>query len=94
MCMSSNAEPEDDMRIKTPSPRAVAWPSTAVLGWMRHRVQAAGGDPTVIPDEPVAMWRLPEVMRRTGCSRSTLYRFVDAQEFPPPVPLSSPASVP
>jgi predicted DNA-binding transcriptional regulator AlpA len=70
-----------------PIPRGIAWPSTAVLEWMRTRVRAAGADPTTIPDEPVSFWRLKEVIRRTGCSRSTIQRFVEAGQFPKPVTL-------
>lgn len=33
--------------------------------------------------------RLPEVKRRTGLSRTTIYRKMDAGEFPPKVPLSA-----
>lgn len=71
-----------------PGGRAVAWPSTAVLAWLRNRVAASGGDPAVIPDEPTAMWRIPEVERRTGLSRATVYRMAGAGEFPKPIRLS------
>jgi predicted DNA-binding transcriptional regulator AlpA len=70
-----------------PSGRAVAWPSTAVIRWMRERVTAAGGDPSEISDEPIAMWRLPEEERRTGYSRPTLYRMAAEGQFPRPVDL-------
>jgi predicted DNA-binding transcriptional regulator AlpA len=71
-----------------PGGRAVAWPSTAVIAWLRDRVVASGGDPAVIPDEPAAMWRIPEVERRTGLSRASVYRMAGAGEFPKPVRLS------
>jgi predicted DNA-binding transcriptional regulator AlpA len=71
-----------------PGGRAVAWPSTAVIAWIRDRVVASGGDPAVIPDEPPAMWRIPEVERRTGLSRATVYRMAGAGEFPRPIRLS------
>ena len=74
--------------LSSPPSRAVAWPSTVVLRWMRERIVAAGGDPAVIPDEPACMWRLREVVRRTGYSRSTLYRLADAGKFPRPVALT------
>jgi prophage regulatory protein len=32
--------------------------------------------------------RLPEVMRRVGLSRSTIWRLVRREEFPKPIPLS------
>jgi predicted DNA-binding transcriptional regulator AlpA len=69
--------------------RAVAWPNVEVLRWMRQKITTAGGDPKTIPDEPPAFWRVPEVCRRTGLSRATLYRFADAGHFPRAVPLSS-----
>lgn len=71
-----------------PAPRAVGWPSTAVIAWMRKRVAAAGCDPSVIPDEPFRMWRAKEVMARTGItSRTTLWRRCQDSDFPKPVPL-------
>jgi predicted DNA-binding transcriptional regulator AlpA len=75
------------MLTTVPPSRAVAWPSTLVLDWMRSRVVAAGGDPADIPPEPAALWRLPEVERRTGYSRPTLYRLAARGEFPRPIPL-------
>ena len=68
--------------------RAVAWPSGSVIAWLRARVVASGGDAAVIPNEPTAMWRIPEVERRTGLSRATVYRMAAAGEFPKPVRLS------
>jgi predicted DNA-binding transcriptional regulator AlpA len=70
-----------------PIPRGIAWPSVAVIDWMRSRMSAAGNDPAIIPDEPIAFWRLPEVIKRTGCSRSTIQRLVAAGQFPKPVTL-------
>lgn len=74
----------------TPSPRAVAWPSTVVLAWMRNRVTASGGDPSAIPDEPTALWRLRTVIERTGLSRPTIYRLAALGQFPRGIPLSTP----
>ncbi|WP_405222209.1 helix-turn-helix transcriptional regulator [Lentisalinibacter sediminis] len=34
------------------------------------------------------IWRLPEVMARTGLSRSTIYAKISRNEFPPPINLS------
>jgi len=75
-----------------PLNRAVAWPSTAVIAWMRQRIAENGGDPTLIPDEPAALWRLRTVMARTGLARPTLYRLAAQGQFPKPVRLSAPAT--
>ncbi len=78
------------MQSKHPTvqvPRAVAWPSSEVLAWMRRRVVASGGDPSCIPDEPVSFWRLKEIVRRTGMSRATVYRRVADGQFPKPLTL-------
>lgn len=74
---------------KLPDGRAVAWPSTSVIRWMRARIVASGGDPNDIPDEPGALWRLDTVAARTGLSRATLYRMAARGEFPAPVRLSA-----
>lgn len=42
-----------------------------------------------MPDHPPRLLRLPEVMRRTGLSRATIYRMIAAGEFPPSVQLSA-----
>lgn len=67
--------------------RAVGWPNAAVIRWMRERVVASGGDPSDIPDEPAALWRVATVGERTGLSRPTIYRMASAGEFPRPVKL-------
>jgi predicted DNA-binding transcriptional regulator AlpA len=72
-------------------PRGVAFVSTAVLEWMRERLREAGADPALIPDEPVSFWRPKEVYKRTGCSRSTIDRFVASGQFPKPVKLRAEA---
>lgn len=41
----------------------------------------------VVPDESIL--RLPEVEKRTGIARSTIYRHIDAGTFPQPVPLGT-----
>jgi predicted DNA-binding transcriptional regulator AlpA len=76
-----------------PLNRAVAWPSTAVIAWMRKRIAASGSDPSLIPDEPAALWRLPIVMQRTGLARPTLYRLAAQGQFPKPVRLSDAKAV-
>jgi prophage regulatory protein len=40
-------------------------------------------------EQPDRMLRLPEVLKRTGLSRSTLYRKVDAGTFPHQIPIST-----
>jgi predicted DNA-binding transcriptional regulator AlpA len=70
-----------------PSPRATAWASTAVIAWMRERVAASGGDPSIIPDEPVAFWRLKRVMEKTSLKRTSIWRRVKEGQFPAPVVL-------
>lgn len=72
--------------------RAVAWPSSAVIAWMRDRLAAAGGDPSSIPDEPFRYWRLPEVEQRVGVRRSTVYRWIASRQFPAPLTLAGPPS--
>jgi predicted DNA-binding transcriptional regulator AlpA len=76
--------------MAVPLNRAVAWPSTAVIAWMRERIAESGGDPSLIPDEPTALWRLRVVMQRTGLARPTLYRLAARGQFPRPVRLSGP----
>lgn len=39
-----------------------------------------------------AILKLPEVMRRTGLSRSSIYKLASEQKFPPPVKLSERSS--
>ena len=67
--------------------RAVAWSNADVIRWQRRVVTSAGGDPGLVPDEPFAFWRLPEVERRVGLKRSSIYRKVAEGVFPPPVRL-------
>jgi predicted DNA-binding transcriptional regulator AlpA len=73
-----------------PIPGGKAFASVEVLKWMRERMAAAGNDPAVIPDEPVAFWRPAEVYKRTGCSKSTIERLIAAGQFPKPVKLRAP----
>jgi predicted DNA-binding transcriptional regulator AlpA len=67
--------------------RAVAWANAQVIDWMRAQLAASGGDPATIADEPFAYWRLPEVERRVGVAKSTLYRWVSCGQFPTPIRL-------
>jgi predicted DNA-binding transcriptional regulator AlpA len=55
---------------------------------MKTRMFASGGDPSTIPDEPSSFWRVPEVERRTGLSRASLYRLSNQGRFPKPIALS------
>jgi len=68
-------------------PRAVRWPSTTVLNWVRARIAAAGGDPGDVPEMSFRLLPLTAVRELTGLSTSTLYRMMAAQEFPRPVPV-------
>ena len=40
-----------------------------------------------------ALLRLPEVKRRCGLSRSSIYEFIKKSKFPPPVSLGGPRAV-
>ena len=71
--------------------RAVAWPNSVVLNWMRQRILDAGGNAECVPTEPFAFWRIGEVARRTGLGKATLYRKIAEGTFPKGVPLGSPA---
>jgi hypothetical protein len=52
---------------------------------MRAQVAAAGGDPSIVPDEPFHFIRLKELTRRVGLGHSSIYRKMAAGEFPRPV---------
>jgi prophage regulatory protein len=45
--------------------------------------------PAVVADEPIRLVRLPEVMRRTGLSRPTVYRYIVAGRFPKPAKIGA-----
>jgi predicted DNA-binding transcriptional regulator AlpA len=75
------------------SPRAVRWPSPAVVNWLRDRVVAANGDSSQIPDMPFRFLKLAAVREMTGLSTSTLYRMMAAGEFPRAVPVDRAAVV-
>lgn len=70
------------------APRAVGWPSPPVLEWLRSRLTASGGDPSVVPDEPFRFMRLTEIEARTGLKRSAIYKYIAAGKFPAPVSLT------
>lgn len=75
------------------APRASAWLSSNVYQWMRDRIAAAGGDPTLIPEErSPRLMRLPEVTRICGISTATVYTWAKAGRFPRPIPLDTPVS--
>jgi predicted DNA-binding transcriptional regulator AlpA len=69
------------------NPRAVRWPSPAVLKWVRDQVVAAGGDPSQVPEMPFRLLPLGAVREMTGLSTSTVYRMQAAGEFPRSVPV-------
>lgn len=68
---------------------AIGWPSPDFTAWLRKRVALAGGDPNIVPDEPFRFIRRPEIETRSGLSRSSIYRGIEAGTFPAPVPLCS-----
>jgi prophage regulatory protein len=35
------------------------------------------------------IWRMPDVCHQTGLSRSTIYRLIENNDFPKPIPLGS-----
>ena len=62
---------------------------------MRDCVIAAGGDPSVIPDnEPPRLLRLREVEERVGLRASTIYERIAAGTFPRPILISGRTSPP
>jgi predicted DNA-binding transcriptional regulator AlpA len=69
------------------NPRAVRWPSPAVLNWVRDRIIAAGGDPTDVPNMPFRLLPLAAVRELTGLSTSTLYRMQASGQFPKAIPV-------
>jgi len=88
---STNLCTADALQIQTP--RAVAWLSTAVVGWMRERVIASGGNGADIPDiSPARFLRRPEVCLLTGLSCSSLYRMIASAEFPRPIAIDRAAA--
>jgi prophage regulatory protein len=48
-----------------------------------------GRQESLMSDQPDRMLRLPEVLNRTGLSRSTLYRKVEAGTFPHQIQIST-----
>jgi len=52
---------------------------------MRERARGGElvGKPT--PDRRTDLWRLPEVIDRTGLSQSSIYRHIAAGRFPRPI---------
>jgi predicted DNA-binding transcriptional regulator AlpA len=69
------------------NPRAVRWPSSGVLNWVRERIVAAGGNPADVPDMPFRLLPLAAVRELTGLSTSTLYRMQAAGQFPKAIPV-------
>jgi prophage regulatory protein len=47
---------------------------------------------TALLDQPLIYLRLPEVLRRVGLSRSSVFRLIKQGSFPAPVKLSKRAS--
>lgn len=70
--------------------RAVAWPSTSIIEWMRAKVVASGGKASAIPDMvPARFLRANEVRQLTGMSTPTLYRWMASGQFPRPTRLDN-----
>jgi len=44
-----------------------------------------------MPTEPLVFLKMPEVKRRTGLGKTTIYDRISAGTFPPPVPLGGKA---
>ena len=57
------------------------------LDWVKHMGTSLSNAPSAAPD--TEFLRLPAVIRRTGLSRSTVYRLISKQKFPDPVQLTS-----
>lgn len=68
---------------------SVAWTSVDITEWQRACVERSGGDPNKVPEMPFQFLRLPEVIRRTGLPRSTIYRKMSEGKFPKPVKLDN-----
>jgi predicted DNA-binding transcriptional regulator AlpA len=68
-------------------PRAVRWPSTSVLNWVRARIVAGGGNPDDVPEMSFRLLPLAAVRELTGLSTSSLYRMMAAEEFPRAIPV-------
>jgi len=68
-------------------PRAVGWPNTTIIEWMRKRAIESGLDASKIKDEPIAIWRPKTVIERTGLGRTSIWRGVRDGQFPAPMVL-------
>ena len=68
-------------------PRAVRWPSTQVVQWLRARLAAAGADVADVPDMPFRFLALPAVMEMTGLSSASIYRMMGEKTFPRGIPV-------
>jgi hypothetical protein len=76
------------MADQVPVSRAVGVPTADFLDWMRKCVQAGGGDPSTIRDEPARFLRMSELVERSGLSEATIYRLMRIGQFPQAVPLT------
>ena len=86
-----------------PSPRSCRLPEHVLDAWLwqclqlrdametlRHPVQLPTWPPEVVVPSPVSgirMLRLGTVVRRAGVAKSAIYRGIEGEEFPKPVPL-------
>jgi hypothetical protein len=70
------------------SMQAKAWTSAQIADWQRAQLIAAGYDTSVVKDEPLRFLRLPEVCKRVGLSKPSVYRRIADGRFPRPISLS------
>jgi predicted DNA-binding transcriptional regulator AlpA len=68
--------------------RASGFPSPGVYAWLRSRIRAAGGDPSIVVEPTFRFLRMREVTQLTGLAPSTIYEMARSGELPPPVPLT------
>ena len=68
-------------RCRKPSPRARRWKTTRRSRAMTEQPSSESANP------PIRILRLPEVVERTGLSRSTIYVRIEQGRFPRPVAL-------
>jgi hypothetical protein len=63
------------------------WESPGIMDWLRGQQIAAGRDPSIVKGEEFRYLRLPEVIRLTSLSKTSIYRQINAGRFPRPIKL-------